>query len=91
MKPIIILHGAVFIMHTAVFSDQGNDFLPLRSGFMLKTRKRSHLDLLHFVSKSFEIMTNKFRNYVPIAFTNDTETIALKSFHVGCFLSHSEY
>jgi hypothetical protein len=35
-------------------------FLPLKTGFMLKTRKRSHFDLLRFVSKSVEIMaTNK--------------------------------
>jgi hypothetical protein len=34
-------------------------------------------------------MANKFRNYVPNAFPNDSETIALKTFHVGCYLSHS--
>jgi hypothetical protein len=51
IKPIIILHGAVFITHTIVFSDQGNAFLPLRSGFMLKTRKRANLEKLRFVKK----------------------------------------
>jgi hypothetical protein len=58
---------------------------------MYKTRKSAHLDLLRFVSKSFEIMTNKFRNYVLSAFPNATETVALKTFYVGCYLSHSEY
>jgi hypothetical protein len=68
IKPMIILHGTICIMHTTIFPGQENDFLPLRTVSMLNLPENAHFDILKVISKRVESTADKFSNYVPNTF-----------------------